>query len=211
MNSKSACDSVQVQTVPGSSHHNLTQQYYYASLLSMLYWSMRLCDCCVKHSQKTPSVWSCIEILHWSTHPKVNTCWTKYSWLSPKYTLFGFPLLMEAKRGGLDATGTYVDLVWCQQGRLGHLCARSKHLLLAIAYLRHQKKLLQRMLSLWISSSHHLRMQPLFLQPKERLWQTAFVGTTPHNLSAEFRVKPVLTTILVNLSIPHRRDQSSYV
>ena len=125
---------------------------------------------------------------------------------------FGFLRLMEAKRGGWDATGTYVDLVWCQQGRLGHLCARSKHLLLAIAYLRHQKKLLQRMLTLWISSSHHLRMQPLSLQLKKRLWQTAFVGTTtPHNLSAEFRVKPVLTTILVNLSIPHRRDQSSYV
>ena len=115
---------------------------------------------------------------------------------APNTHFFGFLRLMEVKRGGGDATGTYVDLVWCQQGRLGHLCARSKHLLLAIAYLRHQKKLLQRMLSLWISSSHHLRMQPLFLQPKERLWQTAFVGTTtPHKLSAEFRVKPVLTTI----------------
>ena len=31
MNSKSACDSVQVQTVPGSSHHNVTQKYCYYS------------------------------------------------------------------------------------------------------------------------------------------------------------------------------------
>ena len=107
MNSKSACDSVQVQTVPGSSHHNAVVMLLL--LLSMLYWSMRLCDCCVKHSQKTPSVWSCIEILHWSTHPKVNTCWTKYSWLSPKYTLFWFSSSDGSQKGRV---GCYWHLCW---------------------------------------------------------------------------------------------------
>ena len=197
MNSKSACDSVQVQTVPGSSHHNVTQKYcYYSSFpcfteawgcVTAVYSTAK------KHHLFDPAARYCFEAHTLKSTHLLNQIFL----IKPLiHTFLVFLIWWKPKGEGWDATGTYVDLVWCQQGRLGHLCARSKHLLLAIAYLRHQKKLLQRMLSLWISSSHHLRMQPLFLQPKERLWQTAFVGTTtPHNLSAEFRVKPVLTTI----------------
>ena len=165
-------------------------------LLSMLYWSMRLCDCCVKHSQKTPSVWSCSEILLWSTHPKVNTCWTKYSWLSLWYTLFWFSSSDGSQKGRV---GCYWHLCWpcLMSAREAGTLVRKEQTPLACNCLpTPPKETPPADVILWISSSHHLRMQPLFLQPKERLWQTAFVGTTtPHNLSAEFRVKPVLTTI----------------
>ena len=124
--------------------------------------------CLALHCYKLPSVRSCPDSWRQGTpayqkfeknHSKIcqfNGFWVKHTY-SPLYRS------KLTSREGRDATGTYVDLVWCQHERLAHLCREEEQTpLLPSTFAndeRYQQHISPTSLSRY-SLSRNLKLQP---------------------------------------------------
>ena len=128
---KTACESIQVQAVPWSTHHHTFVMSEFVSLLSsihtiappcMLNWWVRCCAWTATNCHLLdPAV-----IAEGRAHSlaRKNTKFAEFflhRLFKGTHTFSNLSTKIDQQRR-LDATGTYVDLVWCQQERLAHLC-----------------------------------------------------------------------------------------
>ena len=136
-------------------------------LLPMLYWWMRFCalhctatnchllDPALIAEGRAHQLYQKFEKNH-SKICQFNCFWVKHTF-SPLYRS------KLTSREGRDATGTYVDLVWCQHERLAHLCREEEQTpLLPSTFAndeRYQQHISPTSLSRY-SLSRHLRLQP---------------------------------------------------
>ena len=166
---KTACESIQVQAVPWSTHHHTFVMSEFVSLLSsihtiappcMLNWWVRCCAWTATNCHLLdPAV-----IAEGRAHSlaRKNTKFAEFflhRLFKGTHTFSNLSTKIDQQRR-LDATGTYVDLVWCQQERLAHLCrGRTNTSHVPTLHLRQRWKVPTTHIT-FFNCSCHLRLQP---------------------------------------------------